>query len=117
MSFYYIWVEANVLTANVDPLTEYLLKLLLASSRSGVERFCSEQESKSDIQTFETETSRTGSCTKCQDLLFDSCFLLHLPKEVCHHVLLTQELVSSFSNRREDVHQAHGPGSGLGSGS
>lgn len=32
VSFYYIWVVANVLTANVDPLTEYLLKLAAAAS-------------------------------------------------------------------------------------
>lgn len=32
VSFYYIWVVANVLTANVDPLTECLLKLDAAAS-------------------------------------------------------------------------------------
>lgn len=64
----------------------------------------------------------TGSCTdrqnrpptRCYDLLPDARLLLHLPQEVRHHVLLTQEPVGSVFDGREDVQQAHGPGSGPG---
>lgn len=76
---------------------------------------CSKYKQDND-RNFQKEQIRTSSRTDCDDLLLDSRLLLHLPQKVRHQVLLTKEPVSSFSDGWEDVQQAHGLGSGPGSG-